>query len=122
MGGWRPGTGSREGTIGSLLLGIPGATGLQYVGRVGTGFGDTALRELSETVRAHEVKKCPFEDVPRDVSRDARWTEPNLVGEVEFAEWTASGKLRQPSWRGWRPDKDPRDVVREGAKHSDKSR
>jgi bifunctional non-homologous end joining protein LigD len=41
------------------------------------------------------------------------WVKPDLVGEVEFAEWTRGGRLRQPSWRGWRTDKDPRDVVRE---------
>ena len=35
------------------------------------------------------------------------------TGEVSFAEWTSTGRLRQPSWRGWRPDKSPDDVVRE---------
>jgi bifunctional non-homologous end joining protein LigD len=38
---------------------------------------------------------------------------PTLVGEVEFAEWTKDGRLRQPSWRGLRPDKKPSQVVRE---------
>ncbi len=56
----------------------------------------------------------PFVDVPRPDARDAHWVRPVRVGEVEFAEWTADGRLRQPSWRGWRPDKDPEDVVREG--------
>jgi bifunctional non-homologous end joining protein LigD len=36
-----------------------------------------------------------------------------LVGEVEFAEWTSAGRLRQPRWRGWRPDKAVKDVRRE---------
>jgi len=36
-----------------------------------------------------------------------------LVAEVRFAEWTAAGRLRHPSWSGWRPDKDAREVVRE---------
>jgi bifunctional non-homologous end joining protein LigD len=36
------------------------------------------------------------------------------VGEVEFAEWTATDRLRQPSWRGLRPDKAVEQVVREG--------
>jgi bifunctional non-homologous end joining protein LigD len=38
VGGWRPGAGRREGTIGSLLLGVPDGDGLTYVGHVGTGF------------------------------------------------------------------------------------
>ena len=102
-------------------MGVPGPDGLEYVGRVGTGFDETQLHELANTLRAIETKSCPFEAVPREVSRDARWARPTLVGEVEFAEWTAIGRLRQPSWRGWRPDKSPKDVVREGAKHTEKS-
>jgi bifunctional non-homologous end joining protein LigD len=36
-----------------------------------------------------------------------------MVGEVQFAEWTNDGNLRQPSWRGVRSDKVAKDVVRE---------
>jgi bifunctional non-homologous end joining protein LigD len=35
------------------------------------------------------------------------------VGEVQFAEWTKDGVLRQPSWRGLRTDKSATEVVRE---------
>jgi bifunctional non-homologous end joining protein LigD len=35
------------------------------------------------------------------------------VGEVTFGEWTGSGKLRHPVWRGWRLDKEPAEVVLE---------
>jgi bifunctional non-homologous end joining protein LigD len=38
---------------------------------------------------------------------------PELVGEVVYGEWTRDNRLRHPSWRGLRRDKDPRDVVRE---------
>ena len=58
-------------------------------------------------------KTSPFADVPRPDAADAQWVIPQLVGEVEFAEWTSTGRLRQPSWRGWRPDKSADDVVRE---------
>jgi bifunctional non-homologous end joining protein LigD len=37
IGGIRPGKGGRAGAIGSLLLGIPEAGELRYVGRVGSG-------------------------------------------------------------------------------------
>jgi bifunctional non-homologous end joining protein LigD len=114
IGGWRPGSGRRADTVGSLLMGIPGTYGLRYVGRVGTGFADADLAALAESVRRLTRKTSPFEDVPRDVARDAHWISPALVGEVEFAEWTSAEILRQPSWRGWRPDKRPSDVVREG--------
>jgi bifunctional non-homologous end joining protein LigD len=113
IGGWRPGAGRRANGVGSLLMGIPTESGLHYVGRVGTGFGDAELSQLAKTLTRLDRKTSPFEDVPRDVARDARWVSPTLVGEVEFAEWTDASILRQPSWRGWRPDKAPTDVVRE---------
>ena len=39
--------------------------------------------------------------------------EPSLVAHVEFREWTGSGTLRAPSFKGLRPDVDPSEVVRE---------
>jgi ATP-dependent DNA ligase len=32
---------------------------------------------------------------------------------VAFSEWTHTGTIRQPSYKGLRHDKDPREVVRE---------
>ena len=113
VAGWKPGSGRREGGIGSLLLGIPGDDGLEYVGKVGTGFSDRALDEIARVLRPLARSTTPFVDVPRVDARDANWVTPARVGEVEFAEWTADGRLRQPSWRGWRADKSPDDVVRE---------
>jgi bifunctional non-homologous end joining protein LigD len=113
IGGWRPGRGRRSGVVGSLLLGVPGKGGLDYVGRVGTGFGDRELEEIMQRLAGLEQAKNPFVDVPRLDASDATWVKPQLVGEVEFAEWTSTGRLRAPSWRGWREDKSPKDVVRE---------
>lgn len=113
VGGWKPGEGRRANGIGSLLLGIPNGKKLSYVGKVGTGFGDADLDEVGRRLAGLEAKSDPFDDIPKTDARGVRWVKPTLVGEVEFAEWTRGGRLRQPSWRGWRPDKDPKDVVRE---------
>lgn len=113
IGGWRPGKGRRAGGVGSLLLGIPEEDGLRYVGRVGTGFKDRELREIAERLATRRLATTPFVDVPRADAADAHWVKPDLVGEVEFGEWTSTGRLRQPSWRGWRPDKAAGDVIRE---------
>ena len=113
VGGWKPGNGRRAGGVGSLLLGIPGTDGLEYVGKVGTGFSDRDLDEIAVVLGRLERKTPPFTDVPRPDARDAHWVTPERVGEVEFAEWTGDGRLRQPSWRGWRIDKSAGDVVRE---------
>lgn len=114
VGGWRPGQGNRSGGVGSLLVGVPDADGtLRYVGRVGSGFTEAALRDAGERFARTARKTPPFEDVPAADARDAHWVTPRSVGEVEFAEWTADHRLRQPRWRGWRPDKDPADVREE---------
>lgn len=110
VGGWRPGRGRRAGAIGSLLLGVPGAEGLRYVGRVGTGFSDRELERALGKLELETRGTSPFEDIPASDAKGAVWVGPVFVGEVEFAEWTAGGRLRQPSWRGWRPDKSPADV------------
>jgi bifunctional non-homologous end joining protein LigD len=115
VGGWKPGEGRRAGTLGSLLLGLPdGRGGLDFVGHVGTGFTDRVLAELMAELAPLEQPDLPFTGpVPKEHIRGARWVAPRLVGEVRFAEWTRDGRLRAPSWRGLRPDKDPGEVVRE---------
>jgi bifunctional non-homologous end joining protein LigD len=114
VGGWTPGSGRRAGGIGALLMGIHGPEGLIYAGKVGTGFTQQMLDDVGRTLRPLERKTSPFARVlPREVTRDAHWVTPRLVGEVVFTEWTRDGRLRAPSWRGWRADKDPAEVVRE---------
>jgi bifunctional non-homologous end joining protein LigD len=65
-------------------------------------------------LRPLERPDPPFSvPLPRLHSRDARWTEPQLVGEVAYGERTPDGLLRHPVWRGLRPDKSPAEVVDE---------
>jgi len=113
IGGWTPGQGRRAGMIGALLLGVPSAHGLEYAGKVGTGFTDATLRDLSAGLEPLGAPDNPFLAVPRRDARDARWVAPRLVGEVAFTEWTGDGRLRHPAWRGLRVDKSPDEVVRE---------
>jgi bifunctional non-homologous end joining protein LigD len=109
--GWRPGAGSRANSIGSLLLAVPQEGELRYVGRVGTGFSERDLAELHSRFARMERKTSPAQQVPAADARDAHWITPSGVGEVEFAEWTSTNRLRQPVWRGWRTDKKPDEVV-----------
>lgn len=114
VGGWSPGRGARDRRIGALLLGVFGEEGLRYVGKVGTGFSDTTLADLQARLEPLRRLRPAFtRAVPRADATDAIWVEPVLVGEVRFADWTRAGRLRQPSWRGLRPDRVPGEVVRE---------
>lgn len=113
--GIRPGKGDREGAIGSLLLAVPDTAGgaLRYVGRVGTGFSERILQDLQGTLAPLRIDTAPLEGVPALDASDALWVRPELVGEVEFANWTPDGSLRHARWRGLRSDKTPAEVVRE---------
>lgn len=111
--GWRDGRGSRSGTLGSLLLAVPDDGALRYAGRVGTGFRESDLRMLHTRLARMTRVTPPVDDVPSADAVDAHWVTPRLVAEVEFAEWTSTGRLRQPTWRGLRPDKDPTELRRE---------
>jgi len=115
VGGWEHGEGVRAGGIGSLLLGCYDDAGrLDYVGQVGTGFTARKLTELARRLAPLRRSTPPFQLVPPDVrGRQLSWVEPELVVEVEFAEWTPDGRLRFASFQGERDDKDPREVRRE---------
>ena len=112
IGGIRPGKGGRTGQIGSLLLGIPSEDGLQYVGRVGSGFSESTLRTLDALLQPLRTDENPLAGVPRADASDALWVRPEVVGEVEFAEFTPGGTLRHARWRGLRPDIRPDEVQR----------
>jgi bifunctional non-homologous end joining protein LigD len=117
VGGWKEGTGGRTSGIGSLLMGIPGDGGLQYVGRVGTGFTERELANLKQMLRPLETDESPFTTrLPTQDAKGVTFVRPELVGEVRYGEWTSDGRLRHPSWRGLLPDKGPQEVVREPAR------
>ena len=114
IGGWRAGEGGRTSGIGSLLMGIPGAGGLHFAGRVGTGFTERDLANLKETLDPLRTGESPFDaTLPARDARGVTFVQPVLVGEVRYSEWTPDNRLRQSSWRGLRPDKKPSEVVRE---------
>lgn len=114
IGGWRVGEGGRSSGIGALLMGIPGPDGLQFAGRVGTGFTERDLASLKKTLAPLHTDESPFDTkLPARDAKGVTFVEPKLVGEVRYSEWTPDNRLRQVSWRGLRPDKKPSEVVRE---------
>ena len=95
-------------------MGIPTAGGLHFAGRVGTGFTERDLANLKTTLAPLHTDESPFDvTLPARDAKAVTFVEPTLVGEVRYSEWTSDGRLRQPSWRGLRPDKKPSQVVRE---------
>jgi bifunctional non-homologous end joining protein LigD len=114
IGGWKPGEGARAGRIGSLLVGVYQGEEFLYSGHVGTGFTEQTLGMLGKRLAPLRRDSSPFSaPVPPEDARAARWVDPVLVAEVEFGDWTKSGRLRRPAYKGLRPDKVATDVVRE---------
>ncbi len=112
IGGWRQGEGGRSSGIGALMLGIPADGGLQFVGRVGTGFTEKELTKLKGMLKPLEIDESPFNARLSNIdAKGVTFVGPELVGEVRYSERTSDGRLRQPSWRGLRPDKTPDEVV-----------
>ncbi|QQL50284.1 DNA ligase D [Mucilaginibacter ginkgonis] len=118
-----------EGTVkyfSALAIGVYDQKGvLRYIGKVGTGFNDKKQKELMAQFEPLITAESPFDvkpDVdepsqfrPRRLGAKATWLKPKLVCEVEFAEMTSDGKVRQASFKGMRSDKNPKDVVMEVA-------
>jgi bifunctional non-homologous end joining protein LigD len=112
VGGWTAGRGERTGELGALLVGVHDGDDLVYAGRVGTGFDRAERVRLLATLTALEQGESPFAG-PVRFDGEIHWARPEVVVQVEFSEWTASGHLRQPSYRGIRTDKSAEEVIRE---------
>jgi DNA ligase D-like protein (predicted ligase) len=88
-----------------LLGGLREADGrLRYVGSIKGGYASPEGQEVQRRIKALAATVSPFDiDSPRK-SRDIHWLRPDLIAEVEMAEFTGSGKLRQSSFKGLRDD------------------
>jgi|SRR6266498_1701058 len=100
--------------FGSLVLGIYDKRKLVYAGRVGTGFTFKQRSELKKQLDKLSRQTSPLAVTPKDPGlRETRWSEPKLIAEVSFTEWTSDGSIRHPSFQGLREDKSPQEVLRE---------
>lgn len=86
------------GHIGRLLLAARKDGELVYIGGCGTGWSHDLSRELRNLL-ASIVTKKPAVSLRR---KNAVFTEPVLVAEVEYRAWTDEGKLRHASFKGIR--------------------
>ena len=111
VGGWTEGRGSRA-HFGALLLGVWQGGALAYVGHTGTGFSERELARVAALLRPLETTTCPFATRPVANARP-HWTQPEIVVEVGFSEWTADGRMRHPKYLGLRDDVNVKSVRRE---------
>lgn len=124
IGGYTNPGGSRK-HFGALLVGVHQKGKLVYAGKVGTGFTEAVLRDLSKRFKALAQDKCPFVDLPEKrrgrysqgitpaEMKRCHWLKPSLVCQLRFTEWTSDNRLRHPAYMGLREDKEPKNVIRE---------
>jgi bifunctional non-homologous end joining protein LigD len=103
VGGFTAGGGGRSGTFGSLVLGLWEGSRLRWIGSVGTGFDDAALRAIRGALDQMSAGENPFRPDP-DLPAGTTWVVPHLVARVDFKEWTNAGRLRAPSFKGFVED------------------
>jgi bifunctional non-homologous end joining protein LigD len=113
--GWTPSDKKRG--FKSLLLGVHEDGGFRYAGKVGTGFDQARMDELTERLAALATEAPPVDAASikpfKAALRGAKWVKPELVAEIAYAEVTPDKVLRHSSFLGLRGDKAAEDVVAE---------
>ncbi len=115
IGGYSP-SDKRGRAFASLLVGVYDGDKFVYQGRVGTGFDEETMADLAARFAKLKRRTSPFETVPKEIARGAIWLKPELVAEVDFAEFTADGHIRHGAFEGLREDKEASAVTAETKK------
>lgn len=103
IGGYTEPQGGRQG-LGALLLGyFDEEGGLQYAGKVGSGFSDKTLETLHSQLSRLQTSSSPFSPAPKEPR--SHWVKPKLAAEVAFSQWTQTGRIRHAVFQGLREDK-----------------
>jgi bifunctional non-homologous end joining protein LigD len=113
--------------IDSIIVGYYQDGRLLYAGKVRNGFVPHTRRAVAAKLRSREIAICPFANLPekkrtqwaltKEEMKNCKWVRPEVVAQIEFAEWTPDTHLRHASFVGLRDDKDPREVVREAERY-----
>ena len=120
VGGWSKGEGSRSTSFGALLVGAYDEDGsLHFLGSVGTGFSQKTIDELIPKLQEGASDNCPFVEGATGIKggrfgkpiKNPSWARPELVAKVEFRELTSAPRLRAPSFKGLRFDKEPHECL-----------
>jgi DNA ligase D-like protein (predicted ligase) len=102
--GYTRGQGDRAASFGALHLAEQAGGSLKYLGKVGSGFDDRTLKEITAELKKLETIKRPIREKPVD-DASSIWLKPTLLCEVQFASMTRDGALREPVFLRLRPDR-----------------
>ncbi|HTJ51734.1 MAG TPA: non-homologous end-joining DNA ligase [Cyclobacteriaceae bacterium] len=101
--GYNPGKGERSSTFGGLHIAERIGGELVYRGKVGTGFDDATVKEISKQIKTLKVIKKPIPQKVMD-EKTSIWVEPVLIAEISYARLTPDKMFREPVFIRMRPD------------------
>jgi DNA ligase D-like protein (predicted ligase) len=121
IGGYIPAGGSFD----SIIVGYYKGDDLIYVARVRNGFTPALRASVFKQLPPRQTGTCPFVNLPQhdrgrwgeglteEKMAQCCWIKPQLVAQIEFAEWTEGDHLRHSKFVALRDDKDPEEIGRE---------
>jgi bifunctional non-homologous end joining protein LigD len=92
----------QQGRLDSLYIARGEDGDLVYAGSVERGFSAGDVRELEARLRPLITRQSPLADAVRKPK--ARWVRPEVLVEVAYPNASADGRLRHPSFKGFRDD------------------
>jgi bifunctional non-homologous end joining protein LigD len=104
--GWTSGQGNRQ-SLGSLEIASFDGQQFRYRGRVGSGLDSSLIKGLLADFKKIERTTSVAVGEPIEDGSTRHFVEPTLVISVRYLHWTDEGRLRQPVFRGIRPDVAP---------------
>jgi len=103
--GFTPGKGDRKATFGALQIAEQKEGALYYRGKVGTGFNDATMQEISKALKKLAVVKSHTLQGGKIVDEKiTTWIEPKLMAEISYARLTPDEMFREPVFLRLRTD------------------
>jgi ATP-dependent DNA ligase len=107
IGGYVPGN-----PLDSIIVGYYDGDKLMYAAKVRNGFVQRTRQEVYRKLKGLEIDICPFANLPErkrtqwalttEEMKKCVWVKPEVVAQIEFAEWTPDGHLRHSKFVGLR--------------------
>ncbi|HEX9653254.1 MAG TPA: non-homologous end-joining DNA ligase, partial [bacterium] len=101
--GYTKGKGDRGALFGALHIGEHNGDGLEYRGKVGTGYDQAMMKSIFSEIQKLQPTKRMIKQKPLDDAQTV-WIEPKLLCEVQYSSLTKDGMLREPVFLRLRPD------------------
>jgi bifunctional non-homologous end joining protein LigD len=101
--GFTKGKGDRAKTFGALHIAQKETDNLLYRGKVGTGFDDATMKDITRQLKKLKEIRKPITVKLLD-DKVSTWVTPKLIIEVTYASLTADKIFREPVFVRMRPD------------------